>query len=155
MTSSASEIRYREATVADVPEIVRCRAGEPSFGPADPRMALYLEGKHDPQHALPPRVIFVGLEGDSVIGYIGGHLTKRFGCDGELQYLYVIPRHRRSGNASAMLALLAGWFAEREASRICVDVGHATARAFYTRHGATELSPHWLVWDDIAASTGQ
>lgn len=66
--------------------MVACRREDP-FGPADLRMAQYLEGRHHPQEALAPRIIFVCLEDDSVIGYIGGHLTRRFDCDGGLQYL--------------------------------------------------------------------
>ncbi len=112
MNSSANAIGYREATLADVPDMVRCRVGDTTIGPADPRMALYLEGRHHPQHALEPRVMLVCLEEDSVIGYIGGHLTRRYDCDGELQYLYVVPQHRRKATASKLQALLAGWFAE-------------------------------------------
>ena len=139
--------------MADVPDMVRCRAEDPTTGPADPRMGLYLEGKHHPQRALAPRVIFVCLEGNLVIGYTGGHLTRRYDCDGELQYLYVVHRHRRNGIASEMLTLMAGWFAEHGAARICVDVTpeNATARAFYARRGAIELNPYWLVWNDITA----
>ncbi len=153
MDSSASAISHREATLADVPDMVRCRVGDLTIGPADPRMALYLEGKHHPQHALEPRVIFVCLEDDSVIGYIGGHLTQRYDCDGELQYLYVVPQHRRQRIASELLALLAGWFKDHKASRICVDVvpGNATARAFYSRYGAVDLNEYWMVWTDVAA----
>jgi GNAT superfamily N-acetyltransferase len=127
-----------------------------TIGPADPRMGQYLEGRHHPQHALGTRVIFVGLQDETVIGYIGGHLTRRFGCDGELQYLYVAPRQRRKGVAGHLLALLAGWFAEQKALRICVDVepDNVTARAFYSRHGAVALSEYWLVWADIVASLG-
>ncbi len=47
------------------------------------RMALYLAGQHHPQHALAPRVIYVAEQGDSLIGFIAGHRTRRFGCDGE------------------------------------------------------------------------
>ena len=157
MDSSASAISYREARLADVPNMIRCRDGDPTSGPADPRMARYLEGKHHPRHALESRVLFVGLEDDSVIGYIGGHLTQRYHCDGELQYLYVVPQHRRNGIASELLALLAGWFAEQEASRICVDVvpENATARAFYARHGAVDLSECWMVWINVAAVLGK
>lgn len=145
---------YRPATPADVPDIVRCRAGDQDFGGADPRMGLYLEGSHHPQQALEPRVIFVGLEADRVVGYIGGHLTRRFDCDGELQYLYVAPQHRRQGVAGGLLARLAGWFAERGASRVCVDVepDNAGARAFYARHGAVDLSEYWMVWPDVTSA---
>ena len=140
-----------------MPEMVRCRVGDPTIGPADPRMALYLEGEHHPQHALPLRVMFVGMEKHSAVGYIGGHLTRRYDCDGELQYLYVVPQHRRNGIASELLALLADWFSQQNASRICVDVepDNATARAFYARHGAVEFSAYWMVWTDVMAVLGE
>jgi GNAT superfamily N-acetyltransferase len=86
-------------------------------------MALFLEGKHHPQQALAPRVIFVCLDGESPVGYIGGHLTRRYDCDGELQYLYVAPQYRRHGVAGELFALLTNWFEEQSAStaqwRIC------------------------------------
>jgi serine/threonine protein kinase/ribosomal protein S18 acetylase RimI-like enzyme len=153
MDPAPGTVRYREAGASDVPEMVRCRVGDPIMGPADPRMALYLEGKHHPQQALAPRVMFVGMEEDSTVGYIGGHLTRRYDCDGELQYLYVVPQRRRSGIASDLVTLLAHWFSEHEASRICVDVkpDNAIARSFYSRHGAVELSEYWMVWPDIKA----
>ena len=110
------------------------------------------------ERAITPRtrVILVCLKEGSVIGYIGGHLSQRYDCDGELQYLYVVPEHRREGIASELLALLASWFAEEEAARICVDVepDNAPARAFYARHGAVDLSEYWMVWTDIAAVLG-
>ncbi|MEE8154285.1 MAG: GNAT family N-acetyltransferase [Phycisphaerales bacterium] len=144
-------IRYREANVDDVPEMEGIRLPDSEAGPADPRMARYLRREHHPQKALRPRVMYVATDVDAIVGYIGGHLTRRHGCDGELQYLYVALEHRRSGVASGMLRSLWGWFQERDATRICVDVepDNARARGFYTRHGATDLSSCWLVWTDI------
>jgi GNAT superfamily N-acetyltransferase len=144
-------IVFRQAVPADIPNVIASRAGHPDVEPADPRMGAYLDGKHHPQQALQPRIIFICLEGDSVLGYIGGHLTRRFDCDGELQYLYVAPSHRRQGIAGELLALLADWFADNKASRVCVDVepDNAPARAFYAHHGATDLSEYWLLWIDI------
>lgn len=151
MTSRPAEIRYQEATVADIPEIVRARGDDPEFGRADARMAPYLEGTHHPQQALQPRVILVGRRADEVIGYIGGHRTRRYECDGELQYLYVMPEHRRVGIASELLVQLARWFVDHDMSRVCVDVGNPVSRAFYSRHGAVELNEHWMVWPEIAS----
>jgi GNAT superfamily N-acetyltransferase len=53
--------------------------------------------------------------------------------------------------ATQLLRRLAEWFVSQGARRICVDVQPAnrSARAFYARHGATELNPHWMVWEDI------
>ena len=120
-------------------------------GPADRRMARYLLGEHHPQKALDPRVMYLAEEGEKVVGYIGGHLTERYECDGELQYLYVTPPYRRTGVASQMLRLLGRWFEAHDATRICVDVvpDNERARAFYTSHGATRLNDHWLVWSGL------
>jgi GNAT superfamily N-acetyltransferase len=113
-------------------------------------MLRYLAGEHHPQQALLPRVMWMAAERESPIGYAAGHLTRRFGCDGELQWIYVVPEHRRSQIASRLLRLMAEWFLEHGARRICVDVGDDNARPFYRRHGAVDLNRHWMVWNDIS-----
>lgn len=150
---NAPAIAFRAATVADVPGIARARALDRAAGPADPRMARYLEGTHHPGQALPPRVAVLAESDGGVVGYTAGHLTRRFGCQGEVQWLWVAPAFRRRGVARELLRLLAGWFADRRAARVCVDVepGNVGARHFYRSQGAVELNRHWLVWEDIAA----
>lgn len=151
MPDSADEPSVREATPSDVAAIMRARAADAEWGPADPRTGAYLEGIHHPQQALAPRIALIALDGEDVVGYIAGHLTRRYGCDGEVQYLWVAIERRSHGIATHLLRRLAKWFADRSASRICVDVlpDNARARSFYMRLGATELNPHWLVWEDI------
>lgn len=89
--------------------------------------------------------------GEAVAGYIAGHLTRRYGCDGEVQYLYVAPAYRHAGVASMLLRQLAAWFEAQGAARICVDVNAYSpgARPFYASHGAQPLRPCWMVWPDI------
>ena len=132
--------------------MARSRIGDPAAGPTDPRITAYLEGTHHPQQALAPRVAYLAEEGATVTGYIGGHLTRRFECDGELQYLYVAPPYRRSGVATELVRLLARWFTQQGAAKICVNANpdSPAARAFYLRLGATEINRHWFVWDDIS-----
>ncbi|MDQ6886942.1 MAG: GNAT family N-acetyltransferase [Gemmatimonadota bacterium] len=113
-------------------------------------MARYLAGEHHPQQALPPRVMWMATEGELAVGYIAGHLTRRFGCDGELQWVYVVAAHRRTRIATGLLLLLAEWFLEHEARRVCVDVGDDDARPFYRRYGAVNLNRHWMIWNDIS-----
>lgn len=145
-------IAYREATVADVGALARIRAA--SWGTEqywESRISGYMRGELHPQHSLPPRVVFVAAEQGLLVGLIAGHLTRRFGCDGELEWLDVIPERRRTGIAGALLRTLARWFQAQRAKRICVDVDpqNAPARAFYRKHSAEDLNPHWLVWPDI------
>ena len=153
MNPSPSDIQVRLGTVADVPQIAESRRTDPDAGPADSRMAAYLEGRHHPQQALPPRVAYLATVEGALAGYIAGHLTRRYGCEGEVQYLYVAPAYRRAGVATALLRQLGQWFVEQRAARICVDVNEESsgARPFYASHGAQQLRPHWLVWPDIKA----
>jgi len=121
-------------------------------GTAEERMVAYFDSEHHPQQALLPRMIYVALEDDTLIGYIAGHLTQRFGCEGELQWLYVAPERRRRGVASALLRRLAEWFNEQRASQVCVNVAssNSVARAFYAQNGAEAMNQHWLMWKNIA-----
>ena len=82
MNSLDPDVAYRRATLEDVPAIMRSRGADPEWGPADARTAAYLQGTHHPQKALQPRALFVAVAGKDVVGYIAGHLTERFDCDG-------------------------------------------------------------------------
>ena len=151
------DVLVRAATLADIAAIRAAwatTAGE--GGGPDERMERYLAGEHHPQHALAPRVMFVALEGGVVSGYVAGHLTRRFGCEGELQWIYVAPHRRRAGIATLLVRRLAAWFAERNAASVCVDVlpENTGARRLYARLGAREMNPHWMVWDDISIALG-
>jgi GNAT superfamily N-acetyltransferase len=148
-------IDYRKADLSDVAIVAHLRRAGEAGGDSADRMSRYLAGVHHPQEALLPRVMWIAAQGEAPIGYVAGHLTRRFGCDGELQWIYVVPEHRRTGIASTLLRLLAEWFLQQEARRICVDVGDDDARPFYQRHGAVELNRHWMVWEDIASVRGR
>ena len=153
-TPVAEEILYRPATLRDAAAMAQLRPEHWGNAPDwELRIASYLSGEHHPRHALLPRIMIVAEQDDEVIGFIAGHLTRRFHCDGELQWINVSPDHRGQGVATDLLRELADWFASNNAHRICVDVQprNADARTFYTRHGAEPLNNHWLVWPDIAS----
>jgi GNAT superfamily N-acetyltransferase len=116
-------------------------------------MAAYFNGHHHPQQALLPRVGYVALVDDAVVGYVAGHLTTRHGCAGEVQYLFVTPAYRRRGVATALVRLLAGWFRERAAARVCVcvDADSPAGEPFYGSLGASPFKKHWYVWEEVAA----
>ena len=112
-------------------------------------MERYLRGEHHPQLALGPRQMWVAWDGPEPVGYVSGHLTERFACDGELQKIYVAAPFRRRNVGVQLVGRLARWFSEYDARRICVNVGDEKARPFYLAAGATALQPHWMVWNDI------
>ena len=152
-TLAAEEVLYRPATLLDVSAMAQLRGERWGNAPDWERtLASYLSGEHHPRHALHPRVAIVAEQDGEVIGFIAGHLTRRYECDGELQWINVSSSQRRQGVASDLLRQLADWFVQNGARRICVDVQprNTTARAFYTRHGAQPLNDHWMVFPDIA-----
>lgn len=143
---------YRRARHSDIAAMAAIRAGD--WGTEEywnERILQYLTHKLHPREALRLRVSFVCVEDDIVVGLIAGHLTRRFDCDGELEWISVRPGYRSRGIASELLFRLAKWFLAHRAQRICVDVepSNQEARRFYARHGAEDLKPHWMVWKDI------
>ena len=151
-------VLYRESDESDIPAMARIRAAEWETEEYwRLRIARYLKGELHPRQALQPRVSYVALQDDAVVGFIAGHLTERYQCQGELEWINVVPERRGSAVASGLLRRLAEWFVQNEAPRVCVDVEpeNLPARRFYTRHGARPLNPHWLVWDNISAVVGK
>jgi ribosomal protein S18 acetylase RimI-like enzyme len=117
------------------------------------RIGRYLSGQHSPQQALAARTAFVAIEGNDVVGFVAGHRTRRFGFDGELQWINVVPEKRGYGIADLLIVEIAAWFVGQGARRICVNVdpSNVTARRLYARHGAQVLNAHWMKWEDAAA----
>jgi GNAT superfamily N-acetyltransferase len=152
MTTSSDDIRLRIATSADVPAMVACRLTDSAAGRADPRVAAYFEGTHHPQDARLPRIGYVALARETVVGYIAGHLTTRHGCAAEVQYLFVASDFRRRGVATALLRLLADWFGKAGARKVCVcvDADSPAAKPFYESTGASPFRRLWYGWDDIS-----
>jgi ribosomal protein S18 acetylase RimI-like enzyme len=147
-----SNLIYRQAGPSDIPGMARLRALK--RGTAEywtDLISRYFDGEHNPQHALASRVGYVAREGETVVGFIAGQLTRRYACDGELQWIFVDPESREHGVASELLRLLANWFVEQNAFKVCVDVdpSNTAAHRFYKKRGAVDLNSHWLVWNDI------
>jgi GNAT superfamily N-acetyltransferase len=115
------------------------------------RIGKYLEAEQSPQHALEPRAAFVAVDAGVVVGFVAGHRTRRYECDGELQWIDTAQGHRRRGIAGALLDTVAAWFVEQNALRVCVNVvpENFAARGLYTKYGARPLNENWLVWEDI------
>jgi ribosomal protein S18 acetylase RimI-like enzyme len=148
-----SIFQFRKATAEDIIPMAQIRERE--WGIKDywiERIGGYMRGEHHPQHALMPRIIFVAEDKEKIIGFIAGHLTTRLGCNGELEWINVIPEYRKSGVASELLSHLAKWFVEQNATKVCIDVAaeNTPAQKFYRKHGAKNLNEHWLYWEDVS-----
>lgn len=142
----------RSASEDDVPAMARLRDACGWTGGAGAlTMQRYLAGEHHPQYARAPRAAFVAEAAGETLGFVAGHLTARFECDGELQRMLVAPAWRGGPVSAVLLRSLAHWFAVQGANRICVNVAPESARArrFYGRHGAIDLSEFWMVWPDV------
>jgi GNAT superfamily N-acetyltransferase len=120
------------------------------------RIASYIDLQLYPQKALEPRAIFVA-EVDKVVGFAAGHLTTRYDCDGELQWINVLPNYQKQGISAKLLKELTKWFVKREAFKVCVnaDPENHIAQQFYKKHGAVNINPHWLIWNDITIMLDQ
>jgi GNAT superfamily N-acetyltransferase len=151
-----SGLIIRRATEVDVPAMAELREQNAwEGGGSAERMGLYLIGDHHPQHARAPRIAFVAEDGNQLTGFIAGHLTTRFDCDGELQWLLVAPVARGGPTATQLWEHLRDWLVAQGARRVCVNVepGNLRARRFYARMGARDMSSHWMIWSDVAART--
>ncbi|MBS1503347.1 MAG: GNAT family N-acetyltransferase [Bacteroidetes bacterium] len=145
-------INYRTATESDIPSLARLRTLlRGTIEGWAPYIKGYMDGITNPQKALAQRAVYVATDGDRIVGWIAGHLTKRLGCDGELQWIDVDSEYRRKGIASELIKILAGWFARQDAKKICVDPGNEDSRKFYEANRAENLNEHWMYWQDITA----
>lgn len=147
-------MKFRIAKQNDLPALAKIRGTDPASEEYwFERITAYYKGTQNPQEALPSRVIFVAQEDDKIVAFIAGHLTRRFDCEGELQWIDTVAGYRSNGIASKLFGLLADWFSEHNAKRICVNCApdNAVAQNFYRKNGATPLNDHWLIWNDIKA----
>jgi GNAT superfamily N-acetyltransferase len=142
----------RPVEPGDIPAMAAIRAREwENEAYWIPRITAYLSGAHSPQRGLAPRAGFVALDAGVVVGFVAGHLTRRYDCDGELEWINVLPEKRGLGVAGRLIQTMASWFVSQRAYRVCVDVvpENTVARKLYAKCGARPLNPHWMVWEDV------
>lgn len=145
-----TNVSYREATTQDISSLAKIRGtnleAEEHWSNY---ISSYMSGHQNPQQALTPRIIYVAVTDGIIIGFIAGHLTRRFNCEGELQWINIIENYRGHGIASELVRLLSRWFIDQHSYKICVDPGNDLARQFYKKNGARNLNDHWMFWSDI------
>jgi GNAT superfamily N-acetyltransferase len=141
----------RPAEDSDITAIAKLRAdewGDDNFWAE--RISRYKHGEHSPKQALPTREVFVAVDDGLVVGFVAGHQTRRFDCDGELQWINVVKHKRGAGVGDKLITRMGAWFIQHKAKRICVNVApeNINARRLYARCGAKPLNKAWMVWDD-------
>jgi GNAT superfamily N-acetyltransferase len=144
-------IVIRPAEKRDIPAMAAIRSrrwGAPDYW--IDRIGRYLDGEQLAQKSLSDNSVFVAEDSGVIVGFAAGHRTRRYQCDGELQWIDIIDERRREGIAAMLLAAVGNWFVAHSLVRICVDVDpeNRPARNFYAKHGAVPLKPHWMVWED-------
>jgi GNAT superfamily N-acetyltransferase len=150
--SDSAALTIRRAEERDIPAMAALRAEAwESQEYWITRVGAYLAGRIAAKEALPEHAMFVAEIDGAIAGFVAGHRTTRHGCQGELEWINVTRTRRGSGIAASLLAAMAAWFVERGALRVCVNAepGNAVARAFYAKHSAADLKPHWMVWKDM------
>lgn len=144
----------RPATENDMPHLasIRARAWQTEQFWAE-RIGGYLRGFYSPGKAERRRAIFVAIEEDSIAGFVAGHGTRRFTCEGELQWIDVVWEFRRRGIARALACQMGAWFVQQNIARVCVNVApeNEPARRLYASLGAQQLNLYWMLWPDVAA----
>ena len=145
------DITVEPATLNDIAALCRLRAEQSGFPLEwEPRITAYMIRQQNPPFALEPRELFVAVNRDNeVVGMTGGHLTTRFHCQGEIQWLNVQADQRGRRIADQLLEALFAWFRGQNAHKICVNVkpSNDAARTVLSRHGAEPMGPEWLIVD--------
>lgn len=140
-------VTIEPATLNDLPALCRLRAEyQGHLLEWEPRIAAYIIGQLTPAFGLEPRAIFVAVDDNEVIGFIAGHLTRRFHCQGEIYWLNVQADRRGHRIADQLLAALFEWFAQHDARKLCIEVppSNHSARKLLARHNAERIDPLWL-----------
>ena len=65
------------------------------------RWERYMRGEHHPRDAKDPRVVYAAMAGGRMAGFVAGHLSARFGLEGELQSIYILPGAPAAGPGNA------------------------------------------------------
>lgn len=110
----------------------------------------YLTEGSKAQDALGDGFVIAALAGDEMLGFAGWHHTRRHGCDGELQSMYVDFAHQGKGIGSALLHEIMRRLKAGGGEGLCVGYEPDNPyRRFYMKHGAEEINPHWAVWREL------
>lgn len=112
------------------------------------RWKAYMRREYHPQKAKDPWIVYVAIVDEEIVDFIAGHLTERYDLEGELQSIYILPKHQRQGLGTQLVITLAEWFKKWDTKE--VSVGYkGGSEGFYIKLGARLNEHGWLVWDNF------
>lgn len=114
------------------------------------RWQAYFKGQ-SPQTSKPERITLKAVnKNKEIVGYLSGHLTKRFNLDAEIQSFYILKQEQNKGIGTKLLAKFATWLIEQNAKSLCVGFKPENKyKSFYLKHGGQYRNEHWIFWQDI------
>jgi GNAT superfamily N-acetyltransferase len=113
------------------------------------RWETYFNGT-SPASSKPPRVIYKAVTGGTIIGYIAGHLTNRYGLDAEIQSFFITKEYQRNGTGKQLLKMFLEWLLIQRVKSLCAGINPVNKyQAFYLKYGGKYLNEHWIWWEDV------
>ncbi|WP_224484523.1 GNAT family N-acetyltransferase [Robertkochia aurantiaca] len=115
------------------------------------RLDGYLNLEGNTQFARNKRIVYVAVEKGKPVGFIAGHLTSRWECDGELQWFFCHSALNRTFTTEKLFTLMRNWFVNQGVKSVCVNVepDNYRIRDLYSSFGAKVLNDQWLIWKNI------
>jgi len=111
------------------------------------RWLRYLRDGSSAQKSRGDGFAILAEDGGDLIGFAGYHHTLRWGCDAELESLYVrLPWQRKGVGLTLLRDVMRRLRAEGSRS-LCVGFSPENPyKRFYFKHGAVAINPHWAFW---------
>jgi GNAT superfamily N-acetyltransferase len=117
------------------------------------RWRRYIEHGSSAQKALGDGFTILAESAGRLIGFAAYHHTRRWGCDAELESLYVLLSHQGRGVGTTLLREIVGRLRAEGSRSLCVGYSpHNPYKRFYSKHGAVEINPHWAAWCRLPAA---
>jgi GNAT superfamily N-acetyltransferase len=114
------------------------------------RWHKYLSEGSSAQQSRSDGFALIAEEGGRPLGFAAYHHTSRHDTDVELESIYVLKTAQRKGVGTALLREVIGRLVTGGDRSMCVGYDPLNPyKAFYLKHGAAEINPHWAVWRDI------
>ncbi len=117
------------------------------FGFWQDRWLRYLRDGSSAQKALGDGFAILAESGPDLVGFAAYHHTRRWGCDAELQSIYVRLSWQRQGVGRTLLREIMRRLRAEGSRSLCVGYAPENPyRRFYFKNGAVAINAHWAYW---------